>query len=304
MSKTTAANVLSGRKKASPETTRRVLAAAKSLDYRLDSAASSLSRGRTPVIGVMVAEFVPGMVVSGISAVFVQRCSEAGLVVSFASQAKAQALLDSGIDMLVVLGSADRNFLDSLKMPFGLPVVAMETVDGRPFSWAHHDPVAIARTVMGHLGDQGCRHVGWLLGPGVDAVFEPWTLALDEVAGDMGLAFTTVRHDGTPDGVTHAMGELLAAGVEGVFSAMAPTPMVYDALRALGKSAPVDVLLVVQADGVVEDAMTPKISTLSLMSLLSGVVIADLCIATVAGRPVEPVQLPFELSVRESSTRP
>lgn len=303
VSKSSAANVLSGRRKMSEDTTRRVLAAAKSLGYRSDTAASSLSRGRTQVIGVLVAEFVPGLVVSGISAVFVKRCSEAGIVVTFAGQDRVQSLIDSGIDMLIVLGAPDADGYSELRMPFGLPVVGLEMADSGQFGWGGHDTGEIADAVVSHLTEQGARHIGWMVGPAARETFKPWALSLEEAARAAGLAFSAASHDGSGKSIAQAFKKLLGGGVDAVFSVGVDTSPIFDALASIGKSAPSDVLVVVQAEGIIEQAMTPKVSTLSLMAHETGTIIADMCIAIVTGGEVATLELPFELTVRESSVR-
>ena len=303
VSKSSAANVLSGRRKMSAETTRRVLEAAKTLGYRADTAASSLSRGRTQVIGVLVAEFVPGLVVSGISAVFVQRCSAAGVVVTFAGQDRVQALIDSGIDMLIVLGTPDPDLYSELHLPFGLPVIGLEMLSGGQPGWGGHDAGAIAQAVVDHFQVQGAQHIGWLMGPAARGTFEEWTPDLKQAAVAAGMGWSTDTHDGTAKSLEKSWRNLLGKGVDAVFSVGVDSSPLFDALASVGKAAPKDVLVVVQGEGIIEQAMTPKVSTLSLMAQESGVAIADMCIATVTGQEVQPFELPFELTVRESSVR-
>ena len=52
---------------------------------------------------------------------FIRHCSEEGLVVSFAGERKAQELIDSGIDALVVLGNHATEVLRVRARPFRLP---------------------------------------------------------------------------------------------------------------------------------------------------------------------------------------
>ena len=76
---------------------------------------------------------------SGIGAVFVQRCSAAGVVVTFVNQDRVQALIDSGIDMLIVLGTPDPDLYSELHLPFGLPVIGLEMLSGDQPGWGGHD---------------------------------------------------------------------------------------------------------------------------------------------------------------------
>lgn len=300
VSKTTAANVLHGRGKTTEETRQRVIAAAESINYRLNAAASGLSRGRSDVVGVLVSDYVPGFVMSGLSAVFVQRCSQAGLVVSFASEDQVQRLIDSGIDILVVVGQPTR--MEQVKLPFGLPVVSLETIAGQP-AWASHDPGEVAVAVVDHFKAQGGTSLGWLLGPGLDEMFGPWSSALESAATSAGMGFTAQRHELSPTSVLTALERLLSEGVDSIFCAMTWSPDVLECLDQLAKSTPEDVLLLVQSEGTVESATNPKVSTLSMMTVESGNLIAEMCVDTIAGKKPEPLSLPFRIDARASSLR-
>lgn len=310
VSKTTAANVLSGRRKMGAATTQRVMAAAVSIGYRQNAAASGLSRGRPKVIGVLTADHLANMVEEGrslywprFSAAFVQQCSRAGLVVSFASESKAQALIDSGIDLLMVLGTHTDETFAGLRIPYGLPIVTRDNIPGHPILWGTHIPDSIAAAVVTHFKEQQSEHLAWIVRAGLGAMFDPWEDALASQAHRVDMQFSAYNHDGSEVGVRACIDQLIADGADCVFSALAETALLCDSITYGGRSVPNDMLLVVQAEGLIESAMSPTVSSLSLMSLASGAMIADLCIANVAGETTTPAILPFELTIRESSIR-
>ncbi|MGB3676046.1 MAG: LacI family DNA-binding transcriptional regulator, partial [Candidatus Nanopelagicales bacterium] len=310
VSKTTAASVLSGRKKMSAQTTTRVLQAAQSLGYRGDPKASGLSRGTAPTLGVLYSGYVSEMIFRRSSLFWprfneglVQRCSQEGVVVAFASEAQAQALINSGADAILVLGSFSQEVFDALHIPFGMPVISRDPIPGQPLVIGQHDPIAIAEAVVTHLAEQGCTHVGWLLGPGAEQIFGQWQSALAAAAQSVDVAFSAHVHDGSESAVTAAVRALTEAGVNGIFSALTDTGQLRRELGIGGLSAQPEVLLVVQAEGIVEEAMSPSVSTLSLMSFESGEVVAGMCLSIIASRATQPSSLPFELTVRDSSRR-
>lgn len=311
VSKTTASYVLNGQKKMSAETTRRVKEAARRLGYRLDSSASGLSRGRSQVIGVLAVESVTELVVGANSLfwlrfndAFIRGCSDEGLVVSFAGERRAQELIDSGIDALLVLGNHATEVFEELRVPFGLPIISLDPIPRHDNVQLSYDNDAIAAAVAGHLRDEGCTHLHWLSVKGAERVFGPLNTSLERWAAANDLEFSTSTHDSTPEGIQRAIDAALEAGVDGVFSALGIPRLVTEAITNRGKSIPGDVLLVMQAEGLVEQSMTPSISTMSYRSFDCGKAVADMCVGVVrdGSHPAE-IPLEFELIVRESSLR-
>lgn len=311
VSKTTASYVLNGQKKMSAETTRRVTEAARQLGYRLDSAASGLSRGRSQVIGVLAVESVTELVVGANSLfwlrfndAFIRHCSEEGLVVSFAGERKAQELIDSGIDALVVLGNHATEVFEELRVPFGLPIISLDPIPGHDNVQLSYDNDAIAAAVAGHLMDQGCTHLNWLSIDGAQKVLGPLQDSLERWTAANGLAFSTAMHDSTAEGVQRAVDKALDDGADGFFSALGIPRLITDALANRGRTIPDDVLLVIQAEGLVEQSMTPSITTMSYRSFDCGTAVADMCVGVVRdGSHPATVPLEFELVIRESSLR-
>lgn len=309
VSKSTAGNVLSGRKQMSAATSKRVLEVAASLGYRADSKASGLSRGTAPTLGVLYSGYMPELMSRRSSLYWprfnegiVQRCSLDGTVAAFAGEQQAQALIDGGVDALLIVGQ-NLNHFDELHIPFGMPIVAADPVPGRTVSFAMHDEHAIANQVIDHFVDVGRSRIGWLRGEGADNMFEPWAVALAKAAKERAVSFTVAVHDLSSTQIGSAIDTLMAQDVDAIFSTFANSKKLATQLRLREIITPDDVALVVLAEGVIEDAMTPPISTLSLMSFESGAAIAGYCLAAIHDTPQPSEGLPFELTIRESSQR-
>ena len=311
VSKTTASYVLNGQKQMSAETTRRVQEAARNLGYRLDAAASSLSRGRSSSIGVLAGESAttqaigsPGLFWLRFDDAFVRRCSEQDLVVSFAGEGRAQSLLDSGIDALVVLGSHRESVFENLRIPFGLPIVSLDPIPQYESVQLSHDHAAIADQVCSHLDEQGCTNLAWVAMPGGERFWDPVAAALTKWCKKHRMRFSSHLHDGSVEGIHAAAAAALDAGADGIFWALGNPRDVLNGIENRGKRVPDDVLLIMVSEGLIEQSMTPSVSTLSFEGFGCGEAIADMCAEVVnLGTRPELVELPFELVVRESSTR-
>ncbi len=311
VSKTTASYVLNGTKQMNAETTRRVREAARNLGYRLDAAASSMSRGRSSSIGVLAGESVTAQMLgsSGLfwlrfDDAFVRRCSEQDLVVSFAGEGRAQSLVDSGIDALVVLGSHRESVFEDLRIPFGLPIVSLDPIPQYESVQLNHDHAAIADAVCSHFVEQGCTNLAWVTMPGAERLWDPVEVELAKWCKKHKLKFSHHLHDGSAEGIQDTVDAALEAGADGLFWALGNPHDVLDALTNRGKSVPDDVLFVMFAEGLVERSMTPSVSTMSFQGFGCGEAVADMCADVVnQGTRPELIKLPFELTVRESSLR-
>lgn len=307
VSKSTAGNVLSGRKTMSVATTQRVLAAAHALGYRADPKASGLSRGTASTLGVFYSGYMPDYTRRP-STIFwprlneglVRRCAQAGTVVAFCGPNQAQELIDCGVDALLVLGQGIEDF-DSLHIPFGMPIIAADPIPGRTVSFDIHDPYTVTRVVVDHFVAHERLQIGWLRGVGAENMFDRWTPAFAELAASDGASFTVAHHDLSSDGIGSALDELLAANVNAIFATFANSVKLASELRKRGIRLPDDVALVVLAEGLIEEAMTPALSTLSMKSIEVGEVIAEYCLDAITQAPYVARELPLELVVRESS---
>lgn len=312
VSKTTASYVLNRSREMSAETTARVLHAAKELGYRLDTRASGLRKGGTHVVGVVTVGSATDMVLihNGLfwprfTDAFVYHCSSQHVVVSFAGEDKAQALIDSGIDVLVVLGIHSSETFDEVVLPYGLPTVSVAPIKGHDVTLLSHDADKIADQVVSHVAGQGGKVLAWMHLDLMAKVLDRWPAALERAGKKHGVATISRALAGDQDAWTAAMAEVIDAGTDAVFSLSASTRMVLDAIEAAGKSVPDDVLLVAQAEGVVEEAMHPSVSYLSLEAASSAEQAAGIVVDVIAGKDLGSGagNFPFTLNVRDSSSR-
>lgn len=310
VSKTTASYVLNRTREMSAETTDRVMHAAKELGYRLDSRASGLRRGQTDVVGVITVGNAVDMVVLHNSIFWprfadslVQRCSEAHVVVAFADELTAQPLLDSGVDALLVLGLHTEEVFASLRVPFGLPTLSLAPVTGFETHVMEHDASAIAKVVVEHLQSQGATRLSWLTISSVAKILGNWARELRFAANEQGLGFSSHVYDGSTEALNDIVADELSEGTDAFFALTAGTKSLIDAVERCGRTVPDDVLVVVQAEGLVEEAMTPTVSYLSLLGAQSGAAVADVAYALIHGDPPPTTSMPFSLTIRSSSIR-
>lgn len=310
VSKTTASYVFNGQHKVSAETRKRVLAAADRLGYRLNASARSLRRERAEVLGVLMVDSAAELVNKHqsifwprFSHAFVQACSERGFVVSFTAQSKVQQLIDSGIDMLLILGVHPAEAIDGLDIPYGLPVIAMTPLAGVRTTVVGHNPDAIAAAVVDHLRHEGATHVGWLAVDEARATLGHWPGSLAQACSEHGLDFSHRWIDDRLAKLDHAVEELVEAGVDGLYAFPGSVPKLIDALQARGKSVPDDILVITQGEGLVEQFLTPTVSNLSLCAADSAVDVAQVAADWMDGRYVDAAELPFSLNIRQSSSR-
>lgn len=312
VSKTTASYVINRTREMSKETTERVLTAARDLGYRVDTRASGLRRGDTDVVGVVTVGSSMDMVMmhnslfwSRFTDAFVHHCSELDMVVSFASENKAQILIDSGVDILVVLGLHTEGHLEEFRIPFGMPTLSVAPIVGHEMTLLRHNPDAIGQAVMDHAAEQGARKLGLLM-------LAPMT----DLLGDWGPAMTRFGSQKDVDVVVRAVGgaaedwriavdEVIAMGCDAIFALSPHTRMVRDAIDASGRRVPKDLILMVQAEGLVEDAMDPQVTHLSLEATRCAEVTAQTAHKLVVGKspPQALDEYPFSFNVRASSLR-
>ena len=224
-----------------------------------------------------------------------------GVVVTFAYQDRVQALIDSGIDMLIVLGTPDPDLYSELHLPFGLPVIGLEMLSGGQPGWEATTPARSRRrssiTFRSRVPSTSVGSWGQQRG-----TFEQWTPDLKQAAVAAGMGWSTDTHDGTAKSLEKSWKacwerELTQCSVweSTVHPCLMPS-------HRLAKP-PQKTSLLLFRGGHHRAGDDSKVSTLSLMAQESGVAIADMCIATVTGQEVPPFELPFELTVRESSVR-
>lgn len=310
VSRSTASYALNGRKPVSPETRERVRAAAARIGYRINTNARSLRTQTTARIGVVLLAPETAMVATHdalfwprFQSGFVLACSEAGCVVTYAGHDRTQELIDSGIELLAFQGVGGPDVLAGIDLPFGLPVLAMLPLAGHRNTVVGHDAESIAREVVGHVVDQGAHMLGWLPVATVTATLGHWRRALARECERRGIGFCDGVVADDLSNIDAEVGRLRGAGVDAIFAVPGSTPRLVTAIRDAGLAIPEDMLLVTQAEGLVEQTLSPQVSTLSLCAWDSARSAAEAALDLLRSGSVSTVQMPFELHVRASSRR-
>jgi LacI family transcriptional regulator, galactose operon repressor len=175
VSLSTVSQVLNGRPGwASSETTERILAVARELNYRPNAIARSLILARTGTLGVVITSIVHPLfhrLIEGIG----QVASERGYSLILASaedqqreRAAFEMLSDKRVDGLIFMGNTNARSNEHVAwvVAQGRPVVVINSPVGDLA--VHHlgwDDVAVGRLATQHLLDLGHRRIAHLAGP-------------------------------------------------------------------------------------------------------------------------------------------
>lgn len=308
VSTATVSNVLAGKGGASPETQERVRMAARQVGYRVDPGARALSRGRTTTVGVLVPSSVDEMIRQRQSFfwirlvdAFVAKASDLGVTTSIVDESQAQAMIDSGIDVLVLLGRTDPYVISHLSLPFGLPVVSTFDLPDVKANAPRHDLDRIAETVVKEFARSDRRVLAWMPGSASIQV-ESWSSAIQEAASRSGMSFVELPHEDDAKSLMQALSSDSANGVDAIFGLFRNPRTLIESLRVSGRTVPQDVAVVTQSEGLLEEVTTPSITSLSLCGFGCGKILAARAVDLARGVEVELGAAPFELTVRESTS--
>lgn len=303
-----------------PSTRRRVVEAAEMLGYRANLQASSLRRGRTGTVGVLVADlsnpFI-GPVLRGIAnALGSKDLLPIMTETRDSSDELAQIchkLLAQRVDGLITTAGRyqDRALLKrvALEVP---TVLAVRQLPGSGIPAITHDDVAGGRLAAEHLLSLGHTHLAQLMGPsdiwsfeGRAAGFRQAAIAAGATCIDIEsklrlptreagvvLAHELLRRDGPPPTGVFAHNDTIAIGAIGV-------------LRDGGLDCPAEVSIIGYNDVPLTDAIRPPLTTVRLPGYELGRLAAELVVTRIAGNETTTagVVLEPELIVRSSTAR-
>ncbi len=313
----TVSRALSGRGQVSPATRERVAKVARELGYTASFAASSLATGRTMCIGVIV-PFIDrwffNSVLSGVSEALAHRGYDLTLYNVSSDPAARRNMFDSVIHrrrvdgMIAVALELDPDETDQLAR-LDIPAIAIGGRSQRLHALAIDD-VAVARLATEHLLALGHRRIGHLGGdPAYDLDFLIPTrrrLGYEQALAGAGIPIdpTLFAHaDFTTDSGYTAAKNLLGrpdARMTALFAAsdeMAIGAIL--AARDLGYDVPRD-LSVIGIDGHSMGGVF-GLTTVDQFPHRQGARAVEAILAELAGEPLEPGELPFELVVRSST---
>ncbi len=255
------------------ETRERVLRAMRQLDYRPNSVARALVTGRSNTLGVVSFDttlYGPASTLYGIE----QAAHEAGYFITIASLKAFDraSVLDAverlrilGVDGVLVIAPQETAARALLRIPAGVPLVALEAGPTDVVPVASIDQFAGAVAATTHLLELGHRSVAHVAGPG------DWLEAQQRVAGwraTLEAAGVSIPEplagDWSPRS-GYEIGQTLAAdnGLTAVF--VANDQMALGVLRALheaGRRIPADVSVVGFDDVPEAPYFTPPLTTI------------------------------------------
>ncbi len=304
----------------SPETREKVHAAAKALNYRIDSRAARLRSGSTGTLAVAILT-QPGQARARVNPFYFALLGAIGaaasdrgfhLLLSFQdSPANFRSDYEQAheADGLIVIGSASHaegwaHFTDAHAqgahvVAWGAPEDSLPTI--------RCDNREGGRLAVSHLSGRGRRRIAFI-GPGWDhhVAFrhrrEGWLDAVSEAGLDPIEADVAVSGSREEQGEA-AMRSLLATdpGFDAVFAASDLSALgAMKALREAGRSIPVDTA-VIGFDGIPSAShSTPALSSVEQDSEVAGRLLVDAVLARIAGREQAATPIPMRLVVRES----
>ena len=307
VSTATVSNVLAGKGGASPATRDRVLRAAQQVGYRVDPGARALSKGRTTSVGVLVPSSVDELIRQRQSFFwvrlldsFVTTASDLGVTTAIVDESQGQAMVDSGIDVLVLLGHTDPYVISQLSLPFGLPVVSPVDLPNLPSNAPQHDLNAIAETVVAELARSNRQALAWMPGTASTQI-DNWSNSLSEAASRAGMSFVELSHEDNAESLHSALSSEPGRRVDAIFGLFRNPRTLIEVLSQCDKKVPGDVAVIAQSEGILEEVTTPSITTLSLCGFACGEILATRAVEMARGIESEIGTAPYEMTQREST---
>lgn len=320
VSRMTVSNAFSRPDQLSAELRERVLAAAAELGYvGPDPAARALARGRTGAVGLLLNGPLSEAFEDHVAAAFVASVSDAltarGLALTVLTPPQDNGFFparDVAIDAALVYtcepGSAGVDWLERR----GLPVVAVDQDLGEAVPRVLVDDRVGARAAAEHLVTLGHTRIGILTlrRPGASRgdVMSSSLPAQERMAGwreGLGDIEPVVAHaEHGPRGDALEVVRALLEGSDVTAVLCFSDVFAHEAVRAaeqLGRSVPEDLSVVGFDDNPLASAVRPALTTVRQDVRAKGHLAVERLAALVDGRPVEPVLLPTELVVRDST---
>lgn len=318
----TVSNVINGTAAVSAVRRERVLAAIRELDYQPNHVARSLKLKKTRMLGMVISDitnpFFPQLVRGAEDAAL----KNSYLLITFNTDDNVErekrvlsVLRQRRVDgvLLVVAPNAGddghiRSILDS-----GMPIVCLDRLPaGIEVDSVSVDNVAGARDCVRHLISMGHRRIAILTGPRAVQTAAERLQGYQEALIQAGIAVDPglVLEGDFRSESGYRLGRALLAGSDRPTAVFVCNNMMalglLRALAELGLNCPRDVAVASFDDFPLAEAFQPRMTAVAQPAYCIGYRGAELLIARIEGRPVEPrpsrIRLATQLLVRESST--
>jgi LacI family transcriptional regulator len=304
-----------------PATRRRVVEAAEILGYRANLQASSLRRGRTGTVGVIVADlsnpFI-GPVLRGIANALGSRNLLPIMTETRDSSDEldevCNKLLAQRVDGLIITAgrNQDRSLLK--RVAHEVPtVLAVRHLLGSGIAAITHDDVAGGRLAADHLLSLGHTRVAQLIGPSDISSFEGRATGFREAVTAAGATCVDIESSArlpTQEAGTLLCDELLQRGGQLPTAVFAHNDTIaigaLGAFRDRGITCPDDISIVGYNDVPLTDQINPPLTTIHLPGYDLGRLAAELMVNMIDGAEAttNAIVLAPELIVRASTARP
>ncbi|KFI87115.1 bacterial regulatory protein, LacI family [Bifidobacterium reuteri DSM 23975] len=312
---------LNGKPGVSQETREKVLKVADQLGWRPNKAAKSLSDARTNSVG-LVLTYDPAVLsveafgmelITGLTA----RLEEAGYSLLIRSSRNMRAELDI-LDDWIASGAVDGVFLQNVELGdprielmshhLEMPTVVMgdESLAGGLISLSTNERDGV-RVIAEYCADQGHRRIARVAGPENLGHTFIRDNAFMEVAARLGLQYTCLHADYTPEGGRKCTERLLSLP-------NAPTAIIYDndvmaltgaqVAAVRGLNVPQDLSVISWDDSFLCEVNALGITALGHNIIERGRTAAGLLLDLIDGKPVESVWEPQEKLVVRASSGP
>jgi LacI family transcriptional regulator len=318
VSVTTVSRVLSGRDDAiSPETRKRVIAAAEKLRYRPSSLAVALRTGRTHTVGLVIPD-ISDAYFHQIARGLEDAAREAGYSVVLINtdriaerERKAvEVLYDQNVDAIVFAGGGvddEKHLVDYQWAHLRVVTVGPHRL---PFPSIRVDDAGTIELAASHLFDQGCHRIlclagqeNWLINQARAEGYRR-SLAAHSVPYDPALMVSTTF---TVDSGHEAVTRVLDAGARFDGLVAFNDYAAVGAMKALaerGIAVPDDVAVIGCDDIQIASLVSPRLSSVSFPQYEFGRAALQRVLDLLAGRAVDEVtSFPYHLEIRESSVR-
>lgn len=303
-----------------PETVRRVQGAAQRLGYHGNTMAGSLRRGRTNLIGVVIADFQNPFIAPvlrglehGLEALGIIPLVAESEDSSERLQSVVKALLSRQPDAILLTGArrGDQPFIEQIAAQ--VPVVlAVRTLASAKLPAVAHDDRQGGALAAQHLLDLGHRDIAQLAGPADASSFADRSAGFKRRLHQAGIRPLHITESARAPGVEaglRLMHRALKVATTRPTAVFAQTDLMavgaLDAIREAGLRCPDDISIIGYNDIPLTDHVDPPLTTIRLPSYQLGRLAAELVAASVAADTAGTARLtlPPELVVRRSTAQ-